>query len=593
MKIDEDSGKQGENIMADAPKVKFKPLDYWKDEIRAGIRYRTQYGRSKDWIRYKNMYRGFWGKDVVPVNIIYAVGRSLVPQVYFRAPRIGVTGTKPGYTAHARVVERIDNYLIREIGLKNEFKSGVLDCYLSGRGPGILGYDTEYGFNPSFMTDDYLSDSTMTSFSKKGERIEYQDNVKPGMPWFMRCNPLDFVVPWGTGRWEDARWFAFRKMRPLKDILEDPKYKNKADLKAPFQSRLESNQDSRPEVQQRMLELNAMNDWVELWQVHDKRTGRVMVLTMDHPKFLRDDFDYLQIEGLPANVLGFNEDPDYFWWTPDARLIEVQQAEMNDVRTMAKKHRRVALLKVLYDKGMLGKDALSKLLDSDPKAAVEVDVGTQGDVRKAVALFQSHVPPDLISAAREIREDIREVVGFSRNQMGSFEESSGRRTAHEAEIVRAASMIRIDERRDAMADYLESVIRKLNQIVFENWTTERVIDVVGQDGAKYWIRFTGKQLRGEFAYKINPEEALPEDKRTRRAEALGFLQLLMSGGAQAVPGMNVKYLVEQYANQFDWLDPTMLFPGEGPGRSPEKAMMFNDFMRMGQQNESSFPGLGA
>ena len=566
-----------------------KALEYWKDEIRRAVRYRTIFGKSKEWALYKNMYRGFWAKEVVPVNIIYAIARSIIPQVYFRNPRVGVIAAKPGYTMHARVLERIDNYLIRELWLKNEFKSMILNCYFSGRGPGILGYDTEYGFNPSFLSDE-MEDSSLTTFNKKGEKIEYTENVKPGMPWFLSCNPLDFVVPWGTSRWESARWFAMRKMRMLKDIKEDPKYKNKSKLRAAYKSKLESSTESRPEGSTPMHEEDAENAWVELWEIHDKRTGRVLVISLDHDKFLRDDFDYLQLEGLPARVLGFNEDPDFFWWVPDARQIIHQQNEMNDIRTMAKKHRRVALLKALVDKNAVNKDEITKLLDQDPKAVVRIDPGPTGDIRKSVALFQSHVPPDLTIAAREVREDIREIIGFSRNQMGSFEEASGRRTAHEAEIVRAASMIRIDERRDIVADMLESVLRGMNQIIFDNWTTERVVDVVGDDGAKYWVRFTGREIRGEFNFKVNPEEAIPEDRRTRRAEALQFMQTI----AQAqIPDLNMRYLIEQYAAQFDWLDPKMLFPGEGAGRSPEKAMMFGDFIKRGPQGaaNSSFPGL--
>ena len=31
-----------------------------------------------------------------------------------------------------------------------------------------------------------------------------------------------------------------------------------------------------------------------------------------------------------------------------------------------------------------------------------------------------------------------------------------------------------------------------------------------------------------------------------------------------------------------WIDPKLLFPGEGAGRSPERAMGFTDYMRMNQ-----------
>lgn len=567
-----------------------KPLEYWKQEIRSGLKYRKVFGKDQEWTKYKNMYRGFWAKGTVPVNIIFSIGRTLIPQVCFSLPRVHIDSLKPGYKVHGRVVERIDNMLIRQTGLKEELKTQILDCYTCGRGPGIIGYDSEFGFNPKFSADEY-SDISLTSFNKKGELIEYNDYIKPGMPWYIRANPLDFIVPWGTFRWQEARWYGMRKMRQLKDIMEDPKYSNKKDLKASYKSSLEGSVEGRPQTQTRLASDDAQNNWVELWEIHDKRSGRVFVISLDHDRFLRDNYDVLQFDSLPAEVLGFNDDPDFFWWTPDCRLIETQQEELNDIRTMAKKHRRVALLKVLYDKDMIKKDELSKLLDEEPKVAVEVNAGVTGDIRRAVALFQSHVPPDLASEAANTRDDIREVVGFSRNQQGAFEAPGGRRTAHEAEIVRAASMIRIDERKDILADHLEKIVDQWNRIIFDQWTEERVIDVIGEDGAKYWIRFTGKEIKGDFAYKINAEESVPEDKRVRRAEIMEFIQV-----AKGTPGIDMQYLLETYASNFgDWMDPALLFPKnrEGAGGSPEKAMLFNEYLSQQGAGGGKFPLLGA
>ncbi len=532
------------------------------------------------------MYRGFWGKEVVPVNIIYAVGRSLIPQIYFRNPKVSITPKYPGFTPHAMVLERIDNYLTKETGLKYTLKSNALDAFLMGRGPTILGYDSEYGFNPSFTVDSKFKDSGLTSFSDKEERIEYKDNIHPGMPWAIRCNPEDFVVPWGCRNFDDARWFAFRKMRTLDDILEDPKMGNTAGLTGAFLTKTESSHDSGI-VGKHTGEHDETGNWVELFEIHDKKTQRVYVICLDHEKFLRDDIDFLQLEGLPAEVLGFNEDPDHFWWTPDCRLIEVQQAELNDIRTMSKRHRRVGLLKLIADKNIPDTE-LEKLMDGDPKVVARIDVGAQGDIRKVITALESHIPPDLINQAREVREDVREVVGFSRNQMGSFEESSGRRTAHEAEIVRAASLIRIDERRDIMADHYENIVRGFNRIIFSNWSSERVIDIVGQDGARYWVRFTGEQIKGEFHYQINPEETTPQDTRTRRTEAENFMAM-----AAKIPGVDMKYALRQWARQFDWIDPSQLLPQEGVGRNPEQAMTFEQFQqKVGGGTPSMGQGLG-
>ncbi len=573
--------------MPDNHNVTKSELQWWKDEIKSGCKYRLQYGKSKEWTAYKHMYRGFWGPGIVPVNLIYSIGRSMIPQIYFRNPRVSITSKIPGFTASAMILEQVDNYLIKATGLKNELKSNVLDAYLCGVAPGILGYDSEYGYNPSFNLDSKLLDSSLTSFNKDGERIEYTDNIQPGMPWYKRCNPEDFIVPWGTHNFNEARWYAFRKMRTKRDVMEDKKYGNKDNLKAPYSSKLEGSTDGNTQAVSKFIsgEKDEDNEWVELWEVHDKRTKRVYTLSLDHDKFLRDDIDYLQYNDLPARVLGFNEDPEHFWWAPDARLINVQQQEINDIRTMAKKHRRVGLLKMLVDKN-LDPTELAKLLDEDPKAVCRVDIGTQGDIRKVAAFLQSHVPPDLALAAQEVREDSREILGFNRNAQDA---PSSRRTATEIQSVRSAQLIRIDERRDIMADHLESIIKGYNHIVFDNWSDERVIDVVGPDAKRYWVRFTGDQIKGDYHYTINPEEQTPQDQQSRRADAEVFMTL-----AAKVPGMNMQYIMQQFARQFDWIDPKQLLPDPngGAGRSPEQAMPFNDFAARLGQIEGSFPGLG-
>jgi hypothetical protein len=149
-------------------------------------------------------------------------------------------------------------------------------------------------------------------------------------------------------------------------------------------------------------------------------------------------------------------------------------------------------------------------------------------------------------------------------------------------------MIRVDERRDIMADHLESIIKGYNHIIFDNWTDERIIDIVGPDAKKYWVRFTGDQIKGNYHYVINPEEQTPQDQQSRRADAEVFMTL-----AQKVPGMDMAYIMQQFARQFDWIDPKMLVPGEGAGRSPEQALPFNDFAARMGQIESAYPGLGA
>jgi hypothetical protein len=140
-------------------------------------------------------------------------------------------------------------------------------------------------------------------------------------------------------------------------------------------------------------------------------------------------------------------------------------------------------------------------------------------------------------------------------------------------------MIRIDERRDIVADLLTDVVRGSNKLIFKNWSSDRVIDVVGPDGVRYWVKYNGKQIKSDHDYKINPEETLPSSQGTKRLDAKEFIQL-----ATSIPGADVQYLMGQYASTFDWLDPKLIYknlsPGSGPGRSPEQPVLFGDLQQM-------------
>jgi len=120
----------------------------WKERIKAGLEYRKKYSTRSKWEDFRKYYRGQWAPGILPVNKTFSYGRMLVPKVYFRAPRVTITAAHPDLVWHAKVVEAIDNLLIRELGLKRVLKRAVMHAYLCGVGPVKLGYDSEFGYIP-------------------------------------------------------------------------------------------------------------------------------------------------------------------------------------------------------------------------------------------------------------------------------------------------------------------------------------------------------------------------------------------------------------------------------------------------------------
>lgn len=522
------------------PPREFK-VNEWKEMIRNGQRFQIWFARSNKWPTYKRYYRHEFKAGTIPVNLVFSLLRSMVPQVYFKNPRVTITPRKPGLEAelNARIVQTIDNWLIQELMTKREMKKMISDSFLAGLGSGFIGYDSEYGFDPSKL-DPETGQFTLTQFNKRGWRTEYNASVSPGMPWFLRARPEDVVYPWGCESARNAEWVALRVFRPTQDLRADPKYTNTSGLEGSFTiSRTAPEGGVRHDPMQGSLSQGKGRLWTELWQIHDARTGKVLGLTMNHDKFLRKQTDEMQIDGLPVETVAFNPDPDFIYGIPDARLIEPQLLELNEIRTQAMHHRRIDIVKFMYSAGAIDDTELQKLTSEKVMAGVKVNV--EGDIGQKVINFNANVSgilQDLAGSGEIARGDTREMVGFSRIAQGEFQGKT-HVSAAETKAVFQSLNIRLDERRDDMADLLTRIVRKFNQIIFKHWTRERVSQIVGPDGAKWWVKYTGKQIADEYDTLVSPEEGPTLDSSTKfqqaREAASAWAELNQGAISQGMP----------------------------------------------------------
>lgn len=512
--------------------------EHWKQEIKAGKVYRKRHGRHQDWKEYRKYYRGDWKDRIVPVNRTFSYGRSMLPRVYFRAPRVSVTPRHPRFKWQAKVIEAVDNWLIQETLLKLTLKRSALQSFLCGVGPIKLGFDSEFGYIPDQAID--RDSSTATQYSRKsGENIEYNVGVKPGMPWALPVLADDVVVPYGYQWAESLPWVAHRIIRPLDDIKEDQKYKNTKNLSG---TRMSDIYESRPKVD--LPERDDDIRYGELYEIREKRENKIITICED--EVLLEDVDALQVEGLPWEFTIFNEDPEYFWGIPDARMIEPQQLELNEARTQAQRHRKIALIKFLYLSGKISEDQLENFLSGEVGPAVAVEGES---IDSVISVMQPHVPPDFDMQARVLSTDMAETLGYSPNELASYRQGTPP-TATEASRVGGAHDIRDDERRDIMKDVFINIIRKWNQYVFQFWDQERVIQIAGPDGAQHWVQYTGDQLIGEYDYLVDMDAALPITKSLRHEVANAVFDKY--NGDQMINQIELRRM---HLQQFEWVFP--------------------------------------
>ena len=419
----------------------------WVQKIKKAAELRERFVKynGKPWKEVyqdgRKYYRGDWAEDIIPVNRTFSFGRSLIPAVYFRSPRVTVTALRPEYVLNARVVEAVDNYLIQHTKLKKTLKMAALHAYLAGYGPIKLGYDSEFGYIPDQAVGSDMM--TATQFGKSQVRnIEYNENIQPGLPWALPEKPENIIVPFNYQDPDSLPWIANILLRPLEDVKQDQKYKNTKDLQGTKTLHHLSPEKRSPFLHETGEVL------AELIEVRDLSTGMIYVICEDRLLLAVDDA--LQIAGLPWEFVIFNDDPEYFGGIPDVCIIEPQQLELNEIRTQASRHRKIALLKFLFQKGVMTEEELTKFFSGEVGPGIEVDTDM---LSSAVQLLQPHVPTDLQAEAQVVKGDMRESIGMSENQAGAFTPYHNK-TAAETLQVAGAFEERTNERRDIMADVL-------------------------------------------------------------------------------------------------------------------------------------------
>lgn len=486
---------------------------WWLEQIKAGELYRKRAAYEEHWPAWRSYYRGDWAPHVQPMNIFFSMLRSTVPRVYFRNPTVSVAPAKPGmlFVAFAKILERTDNKLIRQMKLKTHMKRAIQDAFLFGTGAVKVGFGGLYTPSPSFNPDfdNYGRD-------RKGNLTEFLNSTMPEMPWVSRLRPKSLIAPALLEGFDNTPWLATEIIRPIDDIKRDPRLTNTNDIFTYMH-----------EVSGKDYALKRRRKVARLYEIRDWRTGQVFVISSDGKGKNRVHFegpDEFQIVGMPIIPLVFNEDDEYCWGIPDAKILEPYQKEINEIKTQIMKHRRLSLVKILARrKGILEEEA-QKLVSED----VLPVIFTEGDPRMVVDKLQAaNIPQDLLLAARELAQDIRDTVGFSRNQMGEFNSRNADTTATEARIVQMASEIRVDERRDMVADLLTDVMEHVNTVIFNHWGVEQVVDVVGPGGVPVWVQFQGKLLKeGHYHIKIDPDSSMPETREAREYRATQLYQLL-------------------------------------------------------------------
>jgi hypothetical protein len=480
--------------------------------------------------------------------------------------------------AFARIIERMDNKMIQQMKVKKQMKAMVQDAFMFGTSVGKLGFGAQFTAVP-------IPGGTGAPVGRGGERFEYSSLIFDNMPWFRRVRTGDFVVPWGTSDIDDTRWEAEWIKRDVDDVKSDPRFRNTGSLSSGNRTSLDVTGLSRHNH-----ELNRP-DMVELLEIRDKKFKKVIVFapfSVEKPLLFEDDT--LQDQGQTPNfALKFNPDDEVFWGVPDSIILEPHQLEINEIRTLQMKHRRMSLVKLLAQKNSISESEAAKLVSQDVTPVIWTEDSPESAVK---VLTVSDIPAGLIQAQEIVQQDVRDTMGFSRNQSGEFSgaKSHAGPTATEAAIVQQASEIRVDERRDEVADLLVDMVGMMNTVIFQHWTSEQVIDVIGPHGIPLWVKFRPDMLRrGVYEIKVDPDNSIPRTRELRMQTALALYERLKTNPIIDPVQLTQYLLHELQGTQFDGM--MRQLPG-GAGLSPQNPLSVDQFAGVLGQNQQALPAPG-
>lgn len=536
---------------------------------------------------WRNYYRGFqWGghvdkstqdvtTDETTDNIIFSNIKTILPSINFRNPKIFAKPTKKPFNVAPNVIfdtvtastimEIVLNYYYKKLSLKREVDKTLLDALIGPWGIVRLGYTIE---------TEKVGEKEEKA-KGKNKLLEVNELIKKEAPFATRMSPKDFLVDPAAkdSHLIDAEWVAFKWVKRLEDVQNDPNNINVDTLKANVT--IGGKQTTQLKgVQTSELNIEDKNDLarVEGWQIWDRKKGIVVDIVIDHnkPIRIRERWPLLFDGGFPVEILYFNENPDELYPISDVGIILDTQDELNFIRQSKLSHikkisdRRYAILK-----GALDAANMRKLEQGRDGTIVELSDESRASAENAIVpIKDASLSFDFSLVERDLKTSVREESGIA-----DFEKGAARKfeTATEPALIAQGVTLRRDERAAVVEEFIQRIMRKFAMILQQTMGKEesfplneeeftrieleipqKLERIAGPDDSTVllpWLNADRDAIQGEYEFEVEVGSTRPISEQQRRQDAVTLAQVL--GNPAFAPHINPREAVKRILNIFD------------------------------------------
>jgi hypothetical protein len=476
-------------------------------------------------------------------NLVFSNTSSLVPAIYAKNPQVEMTASDPSREDQARIAERLVNRLLAMraapgVNIKPHARRSVVSTTLTNVAYIEVGYTKRENSSVRALDDlRVLSERLVKAkTSKEVERIEGEiealemsfDLLRPPGPWAKFRKPTDVLrdVHAESEDLSDDRWIMIRDY-----MLTAPLHAKFSVLNADKETHSSLYQPSHvimgskggegknsAEVEIDNYTLRELQDsstasdygydsdesfaracMTQVWYVWDKITRRVYLFNdkdWSWPIWVWND--PYNLEGFfPVEVLTFYTHPSEGFGIGEVTYYLDQQDALNDMNSEFREARREAKSCIAYDRNKVDPVEAERFLTRDGNRAIGIDV-PEGMALKD--FIESLVPPSMRYTELFDKRPILEAVGriSSVNAILQGVEFRTNTTNKAIESYHSSNQTRLDEKIDAVEEFLGGIGWKIAQMCLQFMSVEQVTELLGPDDGAKWQPMTHEELRRSF-----------------------------------------------------------------------------------------------
>lgn len=470
------------------------------------------------WKRSYNNWRGILDQSLYPwrsklfIPWSFTVVETIIPKVFARDPKWRALARNPDFEPDApQVVQDLLSYQWNRMGMRLKMYDYIKDSLMYSKGFAKVSWNFKTKVTtveePVVGKDDEITFKTV----RKSE-IEHDD------PLVEVIDPMDiYIDPDATscGYGGNAKYIIHRKTVPLKDIKDNPNYKN-VDKIQQSNTYPDQYEDKLSRYRDNIPQKDKHSDLVEIFEYWER--DRLIVLA-NRSIVLRDSPNPYHHKEIPFVELDDYRDPHRLYGQSELSVIDPLQREVNAIRNQRRDYDNLALNPVIrMVPGTL----------RNPNSAVMApgNVWMVSDLASMDVFTLPQLQGTATDIEQQTAQDIKMTVAIDEIGIGLLPDNPQRRSA--TEVVTAQSMA--GKRFAIKIALLEEAVKKIGQLVFalnqQFLDQERIIQITGERGAQEWVKLGPEDIRGQYFIDIETGSMLPKDEIAARQEAIQLLQYI-------------------------------------------------------------------